>query len=153
MIAKLVSGGQTGVDCAALDVALDLGIPVGGWCPKGRKAEDDRIPERYPLTETTGAAYSTRTRWNVRDSDFTLVLTEGEPSGRTLLTVREAERQGRPHAVVDLTDAARLTGALARMRGLLAGVRVLNMAGPRESGHPGVYAKAKAFLRRLLADS
>jgi hypothetical protein len=73
-IARLVSGGQSGVDRAALDVALALGIPCGGWCPKGRKAEDG---ERYPLKETPSAGYSQRTRWNVRDADGTLILTWG----------------------------------------------------------------------------
>jgi predicted Rossmann-fold nucleotide-binding protein len=80
MIPRLVSGGQTGVDRAALDVALELGVPCGGWCPKGRRAEDGRIPDCYPLTETRTGDYATRTRWNVRDSDFTLVLSWGEPT-------------------------------------------------------------------------
>src|SRR5262249_20137195 len=88
LIARLVSGGQTGVDRAALDAALEVGVPCGGWCPKGRKAEDGRIDDRYPLCETPSAAYSQRTRWNVRDSDGTLVLAWGEPTGGTLLTVK-----------------------------------------------------------------
>jgi hypothetical protein len=67
MLAKLVSGGQTGVDRAALDVALELGIPCGGWCPRGRTAEDGTIPDRYPLTETPSGGYCQRTQWNVRD--------------------------------------------------------------------------------------
>ena len=73
-IAKLISGGQTGVDRAALDAALAAGLPIGGWCPKGRLAEDGVIPLRYPLQETPSQQYAQRTRWNVRDADGTLIL-------------------------------------------------------------------------------
>lgn len=78
---KIISGGQTGVDRAALDVALELGLPCGGWCPRGRRAEDGVIAERYPLTETRSARYAVRTVRNVRAADGTLVLTRGQPSG------------------------------------------------------------------------
>lgn len=81
MIGRLVSGGQTGVDRAALDVGLELGIPCG-WCPKGRKAENGTIPNRSPLTQTPSANYSQRTRWNVRDSAGTLILAWGDADGR-----------------------------------------------------------------------
>jgi hypothetical protein len=77
MIARLVSGGQTGVDRAARDVALELGIPCGGRCPRDRQAEDGVIPARYPLVETPSADYSQRTKWNVRDADATLILAWG----------------------------------------------------------------------------
>src|SRR3954454_8651242 len=92
MFTKIVSGGQTGVDRAALDVALALGIPCGGWCPKGRKAEDGPIEDRYPLSETPSSDYRQRTLWNIRDSDATLILTWGEPTGGTLLTVKECRK-------------------------------------------------------------
>src|SRR5438876_4889366 len=92
MFTNIVSGGQTGVDRAALDVALELGIPCGGWCPKGRRAEDGRIPLRYPLEETTLNIYPQRTEWNVRDSDGTLVLTTGRPEGGSALTNELARR-------------------------------------------------------------
>lgn len=74
---RVISGGQTGVDRAALDVALELGLPCGGWCPAGRRAEDGPIPARYPLTETAGADYVERTRRNVVEADATLVLCHG----------------------------------------------------------------------------
>ena len=102
MITRIVSGGQTGVDRAALDVALKLGIPCGGWCPRGRRAEDGPIDACYPLQETPTQEYPQRTEWNVRDSDGTLVLTFGRPKGGTALTIRLAERLTRPCLVVDL---------------------------------------------------
>src|SRR5262249_43447288 len=102
MIARLVSGGQTCVDQAALDAALELGVPCGGWCPKGRKAEDGAVPDRHPLTETPSACYAERTRWNVRDADATLILSWGKPTGGTRLTVTECVKAGKPHLVIDL---------------------------------------------------
>lgn len=147
-VAKVVSGGQTGVDRAALDVAMELGIPVGGWCPKGRRAEDGRIPERYPLRETSSWVYPQRTRLNVRDSDGTLVLARGEPAGGTALTVRLSERLGKPCLVVRLdedSDAAR-----ARQWTAAHVVQTLNVAGPREGEAPGIYAQAKEWLARFL---
>src|SRR5437868_610576 len=113
MIRKIISGGQTGVDRAALDVALELGIACGGWCPKGRLAEDGPIPERYPLKETNLPVYPQRTEWNVRDSDGTLVLTLGSPAKNgelapegsgTALTIELARRQKKPCLVVDLNN-------------------------------------------------
>lgn len=148
-VRRVVSGGQTGVDRAALDVALALGIECGGWCPRGRRAEDGRIPERYPLDETASVDYPERTARNVRDSDATLVLCLGEPDRGTRLTLRIAEREGRPWRRVDLSaepDPGELRRWLAQVP-----VRTLNVAGPRESRRPGVHAAAAAFLRRLLA--
>ena len=107
LVEMLVSGGQTGVDRAALDVALALGIACGGWCPRGRRAEDAPLPRRYPLNETPSADYAQRTGWNVRDSDATLLLTPLPPDGGTALTLELAERMGRPHLAVDLHDLAR----------------------------------------------
>lgn len=147
-IEKIVSGGQTGVDRAALDVAFELGIPCGGWCPKGRRAEDGAVPARYPLRETTSAAYPQRTAWNVRDSDGTLVLTRGALKGGTGLTVELTERAGRPVLVVDLAsppEPAVIRDWLARH-----GIRTLNVAGPRESERPGIASQAAAFLVTLL---
>jgi len=146
---RVVSGGQTGVDRAALDVALELGIPGGGWCPRGRRAEDGPIPDRYPLRETPSGGYPERTAWNVRDSDGTLVITRGKPRGGTGLTVSLARRAGRPVLVVDLEVGERVSDA----RAFLAanGIRVLNVAGPRESETLGIHDEAVAFLRDLLS--
>jgi len=147
---KIVSGGQTGVDRAALDVALELALPCGGWCPRGRKAEDGTIAARYPLTETPAAEYAQRTEWNVRDADATLVLTRGMPSGGTALTIDLARRLGKPCLVIDLDDQPDV--GMVRIWLENHKVGVLNVAGPRESQSPGSHAAAAGFLRRLLAE-
>jgi hypothetical protein len=153
LIRKIVSGGQTGVDRAALDVALDLGLACGGWAPLGRRAEDGRIPAHYPLRETATAAYPQRTRLNVRDADATLILTRGEPAGDTAFTIACARKLDRPCMLVDL-DSPDLEQAAALVREWLGQqrVRVLNVAGPRESSAPGIAEEAAAFLRRVLGD-
>src|SRR5437660_8982603 len=100
MFTKLISGGQTGVDRAALDVAIELGLPCGGWCPKGRRAEDGRIPGRYPLKETPSWVYPQRTEWNIRDSDGTLVLTLSRATGGTALTIHLAKSMRKPVLII-----------------------------------------------------
>ena len=146
---KIVSGGQTGVDRAALDAALALGLPCGGWCPKGRRAEDGAIPERYPVAETESEAYEERTRLNVGDADATMILVSGPLSGGTGLTAETAEAEGKPCLVADpLTsspDPQAVADWLAENR-----VRVLNVAGPRESTQPGIYQAAADFLTQVL---
>jgi hypothetical protein len=148
MFGKIVSGGQTGVDRAALDVAWELGLPCGGWCPRGRRAEDGVIPDRYPLRETPWHGYPQRTEWNVRDADGTLVLTAGTPDRGTALTLRVAGRLGKPCLMVDLdgTPSAEAVRAWARAHQ----VGVLNVAGPRESSAPGIHHRAAQFLREVL---
>lgn len=151
MIEKIISGGQTGVDRAALDVALELGLPCGGWCPKGRKARDGPIALRYPLQETPSDDYAQRTVWNVRDSDGTLILLRGQPTEGTALTIEVAEGQGKPYLVLDLDTPPGL--APVRAWGTTHRIRVLNIAGPREEKSPGIYAQASQFLRKLLSTS
>ena len=146
---KIVSGGQTGVDRAALDVAIELGIPCGGWCPQGRLAEDGVIPARYPLAETPSPNYEQRTEWNVRDSDGTLVLTLGEPTGGTAFTVELAQKHRKPHLVVFLdarTNLQSVSDWIASNQ-----IETLNVAGPRLSTQPESYRLAAEFLRKLLA--
>jgi hypothetical protein len=138
------------VDRAALDVAVELGLPCGGWCPRGRRAEDGPIPERYPLTETSSRGYPQRTRCNVLDSDGTLVLTRGRPTGGTALTVQIAAENRKPYRVVDLSRPA--DPAEVRSWCQTHQIQVLNVAGARESEQPGVYVQAAEFLRALLAD-
>ena len=148
---KIVSGGQTGVDRAALDMARKLGLPCGGWCPKGRKAEDGRLAATYALDETPTGEYAQRTEWNIRDSDGTLVLTRGRPSEGTAFTIEVARRLGKPCLVLDLLDRPR--AATARTWANKHAVHVLNVAGPRESKCPGIYEEASSFLMKLFAFS
>ncbi|MBX3439078.1 MAG: putative molybdenum carrier protein [Planctomycetaceae bacterium] len=149
-IIRIVSGGQTGVDRAALEVALQLGLPCGGWCPRGRRAEDGRIPDRFPLTEASSDRYDVRTRLNVEESDGTLVLTMGDPVGGTALTVATAERVGKPLLVLDLDIQPRPD--LVREWLSLHSIGTLNIAGPRESTSPGIGRLAAEFLTEVLSE-
>jgi hypothetical protein len=151
MFTKVISGGQTGVDRAALDVAIELRVPCGGWCPKGRRAEDGPIALHYPLVETFSDTYPQRTRRNVEDSDGTLILTRGEPDRGTALTIELAGRMGKPLFVVDILAPQDVSVVRAWAR--KHHVKVLNVAGPRERTKPGVHAQAASYLRMLLGDS
>jgi len=147
-VERVVSGGQTGVDRAALDAAIEAGLETGGWCPAGRRAEDGRVPDRYPLRETPSGGTEERTEWNVRDSDGTLVVFIGPLRGGTERAVQAAHRLGRPLLVVDLArgeDPAVVAKWIADR-----GIRTLNVAGPRESEARGVYGQALALLRGVL---
>jgi hypothetical protein len=143
----IVSGGQTGADRGALDAALAAGVPCGGWCPRGRRAEDGTIPDRYPLRETPTAEYPLRTAWNVRDSDGTVILHQGRVDRGTALTERLARRQGRPVLLLDVTSArpAELVAWVEKER-----IARLNVAGPRESRAPGFQALVTRFLREAF---
>lgn len=149
--ARIVSGGQTGVDRAALDAARALGIPHGGWCPKGRRAEDGPIPAEYALQETESGQYAVRTERNVLDADATLILSFGRPSGGTALTLELARRHGRPVWVADLAHGEP-DELVAGLRSWLEAtqVGVLNVAGPRASKHPQVYPRARTLLEAAL---
>ena len=144
----IVSGGQTGVDRAALDLALDLGLAAGGWCPAGRWAEDGAVPRRYPLRETSSADPAVRTRRNVRDSDATLILSPVPLAGGTALTARVARTLGRPCLALDPRDRS----AVRALRRWLEAVRpaVLNVAGPRASEAPGLGVAARRVLGAAL---
>lgn len=156
VITRIVSGGQTGVDRAALDAALRHGLPYGGWCPRGGWAEDLPSPpglrDRYPfLRETATDDPAERTAANVRDSDATLVLTVGgATSPGTERTVTVAERLGRPCLRVDAQDADGVGQVLAWLSDLGCPV-ALNVAGPRESEAPSAYHLGSTFLDRLLS--
>ena len=151
-VARVVSGGQSGVDRGALVAARRAGVPVGGWCPDGGVAEDLPDPPGvlalFPdLRPAPSADPEVRTRWNVRDSDATLVLMpEGVESPGTDLTVALAAELGRPHLVVDVEDVTEVRAWLA---GLPAG-STLNVAGPRESEAPGIGAEVERLLTALI---
>lgn len=148
---KIISGGQTGVDRAALDVARARGLDHGGWCPRGRRAEDGRIDRAYRLTETDTAVYAERTKRNVLEGDGTLILCHGRPSGGTELTVQLAAAHGRPCRVVDLDEPDELAEVRQWLRS--SRIAVLNVAGPRESTSPGIYDEAVGYLAALFADA
>jgi hypothetical protein len=148
MFTRIVSGGQTGVDRAALDVALARGIDCGGWCPRGRRAEDGPIPERYPLRETSWAGYPQRTAWNVRDSDATLLLTRGDSDRGTALTERLARKKNKPCLVVDLAQPWDIEAVWQWIETNY--IATLNVAGPRESSSPGIGDEARRFLSLLV---
>ena len=147
---RVVSGGQTGVDRAALDAALALGVAVGGWCPAGRWAEDGPIPDRYPLRPTPSADPAQRTRWNVRDSDATLILSPGPLAGGTSLTADGARQRGRPLRVADPASTA-VDEVAAWIARVVPPGGALNVAGPRESEAPGIGALARRWLGATLA--
>lgn len=143
---KIVSGGQTGVDRAALDWALEHNIPCGGWCPAGRIAEDGAIDSRYPLEETPSDGYSQRTEWNVRDSDATVLITPAlELVGGTKLTKKFAHKWSRPCLAIcgESPDSAgkHLADFLEEHR-----IEILNVAGPRLSTDPRATEYTTAVL-------
>ncbi len=148
---KIVSGGQTGADRAALDWAIANSVPHGGWCPKGRKAEDGIIAPRYNLSETPSSKYSERTQWNVRDSDGTVVFSISEAIfAGTLLTVESAKKYEKPYIhicekLVDVDTVNRFQVFL-----LDFGIVNLNVAGPRASDEPEVYQFVSEILDRAF---
>jgi len=151
MIELIMAGGQSGADRAALDVAIALGIPHGGWCPKNRIAEDGRIPEIYNLKETPSEEYPMRTELNIRDSDATVIFLNGGVGVGSLLTMDLARRYKKPRLVLQLQDHPDVV-----YEDLLAWiadhpeVKILNVAGARESRAPGTYTRVVHILRGAL---
>ena len=145
--ARIVSGGQSGVDRAALEVAIELAIPHGGWCPKGRRSEDGPIEPKFQLRETSSTRYPERTERNVADSDATLIVADLPLKGGTKLTHRLASRYQRPCLVVGLNDPQAVQIAASWLS--QHAPETLNVAGPRESSQPGIQAAAYAFLMAL----
>jgi hypothetical protein len=144
----IISGGQSGVDRAALDAAIECGIPHGGFVPKGRMAEDGKLPRRYNVKEMPSRDYADRTRANVDWADATLVIYRGRLMGGTLLTWEYAKNRGRLVKIVDL----KMRGPQTAVEQIIAWIRDiapsrLNVAGPRESTHPGIYQEALQILR------
>jgi hypothetical protein len=151
MIKKVISGGQTGVDRAGLDAAQAAGIPIGGYCPRGRLAEDGAIPEIYPMIEMESPESYYRTEMNVLQSDGTLILNRGDLTEGTRLTRDFCIKYGKPCLVVQL-DSQEITAeqVIRWMRGQL--ITTLNIAGPRESKQPGgIYSDALAFLDNIFS--
>jgi Circularly permutated YpsA SLOG family len=162
MIEKIISGGQTGVDSAALDVALEHDVTYGGWCPKGRINEKGKIDSKYSqLREIVGnykdekTNYDTRTRFNIRDSDATLILAPSIPlpnhiKDGTLLTIEEAKKQKKPFLLVDLSRSIPENEKIILNWLEEKSPKILNIAGPRESSWLGIYQLSRNLLERIF---
>jgi hypothetical protein len=148
---KIVSGGQTGVDQAALTVAIRLSIPHGGWCPLGRRCEAGVIPSQFQLLEMPTPSYAARTRQNVIDSDATLILYRDQLAGGSLLTRQIADQLQQPLFLWNLEGTLGAREIFAWFRD--CDVATLNVAGPRESTSPGINAQACGVLTELLLAS
>lgn len=150
-VTKVISGGQTGVDQAALAVAIQCGIEHGGWCPQGRLCETGTIPEEYRLSETESSHYAVRTEQNVLDSDGTLVLYQGQLTRGTALTVKFLERHQKTHFLLNFDAPVGDAELLEIQAWLLKGrVGVLNVAGPRASTNPEMGRLSFDFLLKLF---
>jgi len=147
---KIISGGQTGADRAALDAAIKLGLPYGGWLPKGRKAEDGPLPSRYRLEELASERYRDRTEKNIIESDGTLIFSFGPLTGGSALTEAMAIRHDRPCLVIDLdhVSKAEAAGAIGKWIDKHA-IQILNVAGPRASGEPRIYEAVHKILSAI----
>jgi hypothetical protein len=148
---KIVSGGQTGADRAALDVAIELGIPHGGWIPKGRKTEDGHLPAKYQLQEIATTEYPKRTEQNVKDSDGTLIISYGELSGGSDFTRKMAAKHRKPWLHIDASKHP-VEAAVVMIRTWISGndIEILNVAGPRASKDPNIYTTTKTILTEVL---
>ena len=147
MIQKIISGGQTGADRAALDFAIKHGIPYGGWVPKGRKTEDGTLPEKYHLQEMPTGQYSKRTEKNVLDSDGTLILSHGLLTGGSALTTGFAEHHGKPWIHIDL-EMTSYPEAAIMIREWVGrnSITIMNVAGARASKDPMIYQAVMDLL-------
>ena len=148
---RIVSGGQTGADQAALDVAMELGIPNGGWVPKGRKTESGPLPVKYLVKEMPTDSYPKRTEQNVMDSDGTLIISHGELSEGSDYTRMMAAKHGKPWIYID-ADKQSVAVAVEMIRMWISGndIETLNVAGPPASKDPRIYAATKTILEVLL---
>jgi len=153
MIEKIISGGQTGADRAALDFAIKHGIPHGGWVPKGRKAEDGTLDQKYHLQEMPTGQYSKRTEKNILDSDGTVIVSHGPLTGGSALTRELAKQHRKPWVHIDLK--ATLYPNTARMIQEWVGqngIKVMNVAGARGSKDPKIYQAVIVLLEATLSE-
>jgi hypothetical protein len=148
---KIISGGQTGVDRAALDLAAKHGIECGGWCPAGRLDEFGRIPDRYPVQELEAGGFAERTLQNVKGSDGTVIIYSGKLAGGTQQTVRFCVELERPYQLIDASKIS-TEGAAKLMTDFVHKnkIRILNVAGPRQSEWPAGYARVSLMLDIFL---
>ncbi len=145
---KIISGGQTGVDRAALDFALGHGINCGGWCPKGRLAEDGPILLRYPLDETKSSSYKVRTEKNISESNATIIIYDNKFDAGTGLTLNLCKKLGKPYLIFKLTEVYDNYSFANWMK--TNNIQILNIAGPREGSALGIYKKTLLFLEKIF---
>jgi len=152
MIKKIISGSQTGLNRAVLDVALEKNVPCTGWCPKGRVAEDGVLAKKYPLQEAKFTDERIPTEMNVIESDGTLILTRGRPTGCTALAEVLARRHAKPLLVIDLMKVLNRDMMLSYIKKWINDrkIETLNVAGPRESRCPGIYQDTRVLMGMLL---
>jgi hypothetical protein len=151
MITKIISGGQTGADRAALDFAIKHSIPYGGWVPKGRRTEDGTLPEKYQLQEMSTDEYSKRTKQNIVDSDATLILSHASLTGGSALTQSLAEKHGKPCIHIDLSKVGmRKAGLIINIWIHRYKIKVLNIAGPKASKDPKIYQATFELMEVLF---
>ena len=151
MLKKIISGGQTGADRAAIDLAIKLSIPHGGWIPKGRKTESGPLPLEYRLKEMDTSDYPSRTRQNIIDSHGTVILSRGRLTGGSALTRVFAREVGRPNCHIALADNDPFEAAIILQSFIMENqIEILNVAGPRASHDPGIYYDVKSILEAVF---
>ena len=151
MIEKIVSGGQTGADRAALDVAIKLGVPHGGWIPKGRKTEDGKLSKKYGLKETPSISYPQRAEMNVIDSEGTLIVSHGRLRGEAALTQKLAKKHNRPCFHINLKKTfAHKASEIVRFWIDARNIKILNVAGSRASKDPKIYRAVRNLLQLVI---
>ena len=151
MIKKIISGGQTGADRAALDAAIKLGVPHGGWIPKGRIAEDGPLPEKYQLKEMPSKSYQKRTEQNVIDSDGTVIISNGKLTGGSAFTRSMARNHDKPFLYVDLLKTPKHSASSEIIDWMIEyDIEILNVAGPRASKDPAIYDNVKKIIEGVF---
>lgn len=148
MLEKVLSGGQTGVDRAALDVAIELGVAHGGWCPAGRDADDGVIPDKYQLTETAEQDHTVRTENNVKDADGTLMIYRGELHGGTAYAIEMAKHLNKPVLALNLDQDIDVEEVFDWVQS--NNIRIINIGGQRETKNPGIYFQSRKILSKLF---
>jgi hypothetical protein len=152
VIKKIISGGQTGTDQAALDAAIKAGIPHGGWISKGRLTESGKLPEKFLLQEMPTESNSARTEQNVIDSDGTLIISHGPLSGGSEYTREMALKHNRPNIHIDLNEASEPNAVKSVLRWIKKyKIEILNVAGPRASQDPHIYQAALQLIEKVLS--
>lgn len=150
MIKKIISGGQTGADRAALDASIEFHVPHGGWIPKGRLTEEGPLPEKYHLKEMPTSSYSKRTEQNVMDSDGTLIISRGFPTGGTAYTLEMTRRHKKPCIFINLEETSELDApSIISSWTIRQRIGVLNVAGPRASEDSGIYRNVRNIIEKI----